>query len=85
MPQVTAIMEASRAAKRAGVPVIGDGGMQYSGDIAKAIVAGADSVIQVHSAATAEDAVRQLGEDRVLIPTLLRIRIANRRREEAAE
>jgi IMP dehydrogenase len=45
VPQVTAIMEASRAAKAAGIPVIGDGGMQYSGDIAKAIVAGADTVM----------------------------------------
>jgi IMP dehydrogenase len=45
VPQVSAIMEAARAAKAAGVPVIGDGGMQYSGDIAKAIVAGADVVM----------------------------------------
>ncbi len=45
VPQVTAIMEAARAARPAGVPVIGDGGMQYSGDIAKAIVAGADTVM----------------------------------------
>src|SRR3954462_11602611 len=45
VPQVTAIMEASKACRPAGVPVIGDGGMQYSGDIAKAIVAGADSVM----------------------------------------
>jgi IMP dehydrogenase len=45
VPQVTAINEASRAAKPAGVPVIGDGGLQYSGDIAKAIVAGADTVM----------------------------------------
>ena len=45
VPQVTAIMEASRACRPAGVPVIGDGGMQYSGDIAKAIVAGADTVM----------------------------------------
>jgi IMP dehydrogenase len=45
VPQVTAIMEAARACRDAGVPVIGDGGMQYSGDIAKAIVAGADSVM----------------------------------------
>ncbi|MGW5364304.1 IMP dehydrogenase [Actinopolymorpha pittospori] len=44
-PQVTAIYEAAQAAKKAGVPVIGDGGLQYSGDIAKAIVAGADSVM----------------------------------------
>jgi len=45
VPQVTAIMEASRACRPAGVPLIADGGMQYSGDIAKAIVAGADSVM----------------------------------------
>jgi IMP dehydrogenase len=45
VPQVTAIMEAARACRPTGVPVIGDGGMQYSGDIAKAIVAGADTVM----------------------------------------
>jgi IMP dehydrogenase len=44
-PQVTAVYEASLACKQAGVPVIADGGLQYSGDIAKAIVAGADSVM----------------------------------------
>jgi IMP dehydrogenase len=45
VPQLTAIMEAARACKPAGVPVIGDGGVQYSGDIVKAIVAGAESVM----------------------------------------
>jgi IMP dehydrogenase len=45
VPQVTAIYEASLAAKAAGIPVIGDGGLQYSGDIAKALVAGADTVM----------------------------------------
>ena len=45
VPQVTAIDDAARAAKPAGVPVIGDGGLQYSGDIAKAIVAGASTVM----------------------------------------
>jgi IMP dehydrogenase len=45
VPQVTAIYEAALAARAAGVPVIGDGGLQYSGDIAKALVAGADSVM----------------------------------------
>ncbi len=45
VPQVTAIMDAARVCRAAGVPVIGDGGMQYSGDIAKAIVAGADTVM----------------------------------------
>jgi IMP dehydrogenase len=45
VPQVTAIMEATRACRPAGVPVIADGGLQYSGDIVKAVVAGADSVM----------------------------------------
>ncbi len=45
VPQVTAIYEASLACKPAGVPLMGDGGLQYSGDIAKAIVAGADTVM----------------------------------------
>jgi IMP dehydrogenase len=45
VPQVTAIYEAARAAHAHNVPVIGDGGLQYSGDIAKAIAAGADTVM----------------------------------------
>jgi IMP dehydrogenase len=45
VPQVTAIFEAAQAARPAGVPVIGDGGLQHSGDIAKAIAAGADTVM----------------------------------------
>jgi IMP dehydrogenase len=45
VPQVTAINEASHVASPAGVPVVGDGGLQYSGDIAKALVAGADTVM----------------------------------------
>jgi IMP dehydrogenase len=45
VPQLTAIHDAAQACKPAGVPVVGDGGLQYSGDIAKAIVAGADSVM----------------------------------------
>jgi IMP dehydrogenase len=45
VPQVTAIYEAALACRPAGVPVIGDGGLQHSGDIAKAIAAGADTVM----------------------------------------
>lgn len=45
VPQLTAIMEASEEARKAGVPVIGDGGVKYSGDLAKAIAAGADVVM----------------------------------------
>ncbi|HEU4913727.1 MAG TPA: IMP dehydrogenase [Actinomycetes bacterium] len=45
VPQVTAIHEAAKACRPAGVPVVGDGGLQYSGDIAKALVAGADTVM----------------------------------------
>jgi IMP dehydrogenase len=45
VPQITAIHEASKACGPAGVPLIGDGGLQYSGDIAKALVAGADTVM----------------------------------------
>jgi IMP dehydrogenase len=45
VPQVTAIYEAWLACKDANVPVMGDGGVQYSGDIAKAIAAGADTVM----------------------------------------
>jgi len=45
VPQITAVHEAAQACRPAGVPVIADGGLQYSGDIAKAIVAGADAVM----------------------------------------
>jgi len=45
VPQVTAVHMAAQAARAAGVPLIADGGLQYSGDIPKAIVAGANSVM----------------------------------------
>ncbi len=60
VPQVSAIHEASRACAPAGVPVIGDGGLQYSGDIAKAIVAGADSVMLGSLLAGVEESPGQL-------------------------
>ena len=45
VPQITAILEASRAAKGTAVPIIADGGIKYSGDISKAIAAGASVVM----------------------------------------
>jgi IMP dehydrogenase len=45
VPQITAISECSRATREAGVPLIADGGIKYSGDITKAIAAGADAVM----------------------------------------
>ncbi|MFL6417453.1 MAG: IMP dehydrogenase [Bryobacteraceae bacterium] len=45
VPQITAIAECSKATREAGVPLISDGGIKYSGDITKAIAAGADSVM----------------------------------------
>lgn len=45
VPQISAVMDCASVASRLGVPVIADGGVQYSGDIAKAIGAGADTVM----------------------------------------
>ena len=45
VPQLTAVIDAARAGREAGVPVIADGGVKYSGDMAKAIAAGADCVM----------------------------------------
>ncbi len=45
VPQITAIFDCAQAAAGTGIPIIGDGGIQYSGDIAKAIAAGADTVM----------------------------------------
>lgn len=45
VPQITAIMECYEVAKKYGIPVIADGGIKYSGDITKALAAGADTVM----------------------------------------
>ncbi len=45
VPQITAILDCAAAAKKTGVPIIADGGIKFSGDITKAIAAGADSVM----------------------------------------
>ena len=45
VPQVTAVLESSRVAQRHGIPLIADGGIKFSGDITKALAAGADSVM----------------------------------------
>src|ERR1700681_1234808 len=45
VPQITAIAECSKAARKAGVPLIADGGIKFSGDVTKAIAAGADTVM----------------------------------------
>ena len=45
VPQVTAILECAKAASKAGIPLIADGGIKQTGDVAKAIAAGADSVM----------------------------------------
>ena len=45
VPQLTAIIETSKAAKKSGVPIIADGGIKYSGDMVKALAAGASTVM----------------------------------------
>ena len=45
VPQITAVSECAKAAREGGVPLIADGGIKYSGDITKAIAAGADTVM----------------------------------------
>ena len=45
IPQITAIMECAKVASRVGIPLVADGGVKYSGDVVKALAAGADSVM----------------------------------------
>lgn len=56
VPQITAIMETVKAAKKNGVPIIADGGIKYSGDMAKALAAGASAVMMGGFFASAEEA-----------------------------
>ena len=60
--QITAIMEAAKACKKADIPLIADGGLQYSGDIAKAIVSGADTVMLGSLLAGCEESPGELVE-----------------------
>lgn len=60
VPQITAIHEAAKACGPAGIPIIGDGGLQYSGDIAKALVAGASTVMVGSLLAGCEESPGQL-------------------------
>jgi inosine-5'-monophosphate dehydrogenase len=60
VPQITAIFDCAKAAAKSGVPIIGDGGIQYSGDIAKAIAAGADSVMMGSLLAGVEESPGEL-------------------------
>ena len=62
VPQITAIMEAAKACKKADIPLIADGGLQFSGDIAKAIVSGADSVMLGSLLAGCEESPGELVE-----------------------
>ena len=62
VPQITAIFETSRAAKSTGVPIIADGGVQYSGDIVKALSAGANCVMMGNFFASCSEAPGEIIE-----------------------
>jgi IMP dehydrogenase len=55
VPQITAIFDCAQVAKRHGIPVIADGGVQFSGDVAKALAAGADTVMLGNALAGVEE------------------------------
>jgi IMP dehydrogenase len=56
VPQITAIFDCAQVAARHGVPVVADGGVQFSGDVAKALAAGADTVMLGNALAGVEEA-----------------------------
>ena len=56
MPQLTAIMDVANIAKKSNIPIIADGGIRYSGDIVKALVAGASTVMLGSTIAGVEEA-----------------------------
>ncbi len=69
VPQITAVMETYRAAKKYGVPVIADGGIKYSGDMIKAIAAGANTVMMGSFFASVEEAPGKVVElKRSMVP-----------------
>ena len=61
MPQMTAIFECTRVTRQRDIPAIADGGIKYSGDIVKAIVAGADTVMLGQSAGRTRRITRRCG------------------------
>lgn len=74
IPQITAIFETARAAKEAGVPIIADGGITYSGDIVKAIAAGASTVMMGSMFASCKESP---GEKVELLPEKVPSRFKN--------
>lgn len=60
VPQITAILECAREAKKYGIPIIADGGIKYSGDITKALAAGANSVMLGNLLAGTEESPGEL-------------------------
>ncbi len=62
VPQITAILEAVRAGRKHGVPIIADGGIKYSGDIVKALAAGASAIMMGSFFASAQEAPGEIVE-----------------------